>query len=332
MKPLELTIEINELQILLNKFEDYDCTFPVFPQFKLFKAFPVDSGYEIRLDHLDFDQFYTGFNDMNLEFPVYNDFKECFLASGCISYDNTDQFTKKYNMSNNFHKKPYLALDTNILYHRFISFSPYSDQKVLVSPTILQEIEHSINFKYNPSQIQELKKVIKVRKHLFNELTNCRVKKSRKAAYFAMNEWKTINSIKVDPINYNSNAYERNDLKIIKEFKNFQKETETSVIVLTADRTMIDFCIMEDVEYFLFYYPQKINIDQVSAHKFRNLIFNLAAIFGFIQLNSTIIYGEYQGKKGYNTLKIRFLDKKIFQAFNKDLQICRSLNKLNLEF
>ncbi len=62
------------------------------------------------------------------------------------------------------------------------------------------------------------------------------------------------------------------------------------------------------------------------------LLKSLAVVFGFIKLNSIIIFGEFKGKTQLDTLKIRFLDEKIFKECQRDLRICRKLLALNIEF
>jgi hypothetical protein len=64
---------------------------------------------------------------------------------------------------------------------------------------------------------------------------------------------------------------------------------------------------------------------------FMNLLGTLAGVFGFIQCNSAVIFGEYRGKgsKG-DELKVQFLNETIYEPFKKDLTLCRKLLDLNI--
>lgn len=334
MKNLEEIINTNELQILINKISyNIDCVFPIFSHFQLFQAEPKNNGYKINLNNLNFEKIHTKLDNLKQsEFPEFKDFRECFLSSGCIAYENHDAFVKQYNIIQNLHSRMYIALDTNILYHRYFSFSDFKKEQVLVSKTVKTEIENSINYKYNQNQINTLKNAAEIHQEYLDDLFNCRMKKSRQARDFAIRELKKINHLIVQPTDYIANNYEKLDLKIVKDYKNFEKKNNVRVLILSADEKMGDCCQIENIEYFIFDYPHQINVDQVSAHNFRNLIYNLAVIFGFIKLNSVIIFGEYHGKKDYNNLKIKFLDKNLFKEFQKDLRICRKLMKLDIGF
>jgi hypothetical protein len=334
MKYFEEIINIDELQILLNKFNDnIECDFPIFSKFRLLTAEPVNNGYAINIDNLNFDKIYTELDDkQQSEFPEFKDFRECFLSSGCIGYKNHDDFVKKYNIIQNLHSRMYIALDTNILYHRYFSFSEFNKKQVLVSKSVKKEIENSINYKYNSNQIRTLKNAAEAHFELLDNLQNCRMKRSRIARDFAIRELKNINKLLVQPADYEANNYEKKDIKIIKDYKNYAIKNNIQVLILSADNTIRDCCEIENVEYFIFDYPKKINVDQVPAHNFRNLVYNLAVTFGFIKLNSVIIFGEYHRKGDFDNLKIKFLDENLFNEFEKDLRICRKLMKLDIDF
>ena len=291
MKNLESIINTEELQILINKIsDDIKCEFLIFPKFQLFKAKPTNEGYKIDINNINFDKIYTELdNRKQSEFPQFRDFRECFLSSGCIAYENHDEFVKQYNIIQNLHSRMYIALDTNILYHRYFSFSDFNKEQVLVSKTVKTEIENSINYKYNQDQINTLKKAAEINQEYLDELFNCRMKKSRQAHDFVIRELNNINHLLVQPTDYVADNYEKLDLKIVKDYKNFEKKNNVRVLILSADEKIADCCQIENTEYFIFDYPHQINVDQVSAHNFRNLIYNLAVIFGFIKLNSVII-------------------------------------------
>ncbi len=332
----ETIINPPELQILLNKFDDYSISFPAFSKDTILTATPFNDCYKIKVNDNYFDSDRDGLNIFNdiyySEIPNNQDFLECLLSSNCITYPNVGDFEYIRKSYKNIHKKVYFAVDTNILYHRFISFSKLKEEKIVLAPTIKDEIESSINYKYNREEINEIKKIVRYNKNLFDEFRNRRIKKSRKAAYLALNELKLLNILNIDSVKIEQENYEQNDLKIVRELKAFENDSGALVVLLTADRAMVDFCRIESLDYFNFDYPNTFNINTCSAQQFRSLIFNLAVVFGFIKLNSTIIFGEFSGKHELDNLKIRFLNKNLYNKFEKDLSICRKLEKLNFDF
>ena len=96
---------------------------------------------------------------------------------------------------------------------------------------------------------------------------------------------------------------------------------------------MVDLCKFEGVEYFLFELPHVVKADYCTTTQFLELIFKLAVVFGLVKLNSVIIYGEFKGKSSNrpNELKLKFLDTKLYTDFQKDLNICKRLQKLGIE-
>jgi len=57
---------------------------------------------------------------------------------------------------------------------------------------------------------------------------------------------------------------------------------------------------------------------------------NLAGVFGFIKLNSAIIFGEFIGKRGLDEFKVRLFDENRSVKFGRDLKICRKLFDLKI--
>ena len=94
---------------------------------------------------------------------------------------------------------------------------------------------------------------------------------------------------------------------------------------------MADLCEAQGVEYFHFIIPHAVDAERCNANNFINLIFNLACVFGVIKLNSIVIFGEFKGKNKLDELKLRFLDEKLYERFEKHLRICRRLMKLGIE-
>jgi len=54
-------------------------------------------------------------------------------------------------------------------------------------------------------------------------------------------------------------------------------------------------------------------------------------VFGVVRLNSVVVFGEFKGKKGFDELKLRFLDESLYDEFSRHLRICRRLMRLGIE-
>jgi hypothetical protein len=202
--------------------------------------------------------------------------------------------------------------------------------------TVGDEIKAKLNYKYNPAHLSNLKRMAKGQKHILNELWNRRMKRSRKAAYIALREYKLILDGVADELEevVQSSADNRdNDTIIVETLGQFGKEGHTLPVLLTADDAMADLCNAEGLEYFKFDIPHIIEADNCEGKQLINLIFNLAVVFGFIKINSVILFGEFRGKSSNkpDELKVEFQNDKIHKDLTRDLRICRKLKKLGIE-
>ena len=102
-------------------------------------------------------------------------------------------------------------------------------------------------------------------------------------------------------------------------------------VLLTADRQMADICRAESLEHFHFSIPLAVKADYCDCNSLINLIYNLACVFGVVRLNSIVVFGEFKGKKGFDELKLRFLDESLYDEFSRHLRICRRLMRLGIE-
>ncbi|MBD3229740.1 MAG: hypothetical protein GF329_16280 [Candidatus Lokiarchaeota archaeon] len=333
MYTLEVVIKPSELQLLLNKFSSFEILYPIFSDHIIMKGKPnTNDGYLLDVNDVNLNHVFKCDRNIKSEIPDQSDLLECLLASSCIHYNNLIQFKNKCDHYGDLHKKIYFAADTNIFYHRFISRSLISDSKIVCPPTVRDEIQLKVNDKYSRQDIRRLKSNLDNNEHLFNELNNRRIKDSRKAAYFAKLEYKKINKILTDEVDIEINNYKDYDLKIVKELKNFEFQTRSSIILLTADRSIIDYCDLDNLGYFLFDYPSEIDNIHSSPSQLRELLFNLSCSFGFIKINNVIIFGEFSGKHAADELKLKFLNASLFEDFKKDLRICRRLGNLKIDF
>ena len=328
----ELIINKPELQIYINLIQNADITvsYPLY-NLPLLSARVHDQGY--RIDVLarerDFREFLKDKREFLDELPTYRDFKECFLASSIICYSNVEDFLKKLELYNELTKGVVFSPDTNVLYHRFIShFKPLGNYGMIIVDLVKREIENSMNFKYHPADIRALKRILH-HGELLDELHNKRKKKSRKAAYIALREFEKLKdrAIEVESIKEETRT---NDELIVKTLKRVDRVNAPLTVLLTADIAMTDIAELEGVEYFLFEYPHG-DMGEVFAtpYQFRSLLFNLAAVFGVIQVNRAYIFGEFGGKSKLNELKIALRGR--YEEMKFHLGICREIEKLEIK-
>ncbi len=158
------------------------------------------------------------------------------------------------------------------------------------------------------------------------ELSNRRTKRSRKAAYIALKEFERLKDRVIIAESVKEPAH-NNDEVIVKSLKRYDDMTPTLLVFLTADIAITDVAEMEGLEYFLFRYPREnLGRHDVSAYQLRTLLFNLAAVFGVIEVNGIKVFGEFGGKGGLNELKLVFPEEnRLYHEFGFHLRLSRKL-------
>ncbi len=333
MPDLDVDITAVEIQLLLNSISTdndkvwFDVSFPLFNNFQLFKAKPEGLGYAVEVGDIDFNAIGTQIPQYADEFPNYQDFKECFLASGCMQYDNVADFLNRHKNYKERNQRVFFSPDTNLLYQGFLSSkaSFLSKERIPIAPTVHDEIKDAMNHKYSKATIDDIKSKIRFNSELVKGWVNNRVKRSRKAAYLAMRERNRLLTFKVAEIEGRATSYAQKDLRILKELEHFMDESKSYVIYLTADRASQDFCEMENIEYFLFTIPSRVDVQRCSAAAFCELLFDLTAVFGVIRVHRTIMFCEFPSKTGLDQLRARLATEKHHAQFTRDLNICRRL-------
>ena len=331
---MEEIIEKSELQILINLLQSKDKIRVNAPLYAipLLEAYPYKQGYQINVlaEEKEFHKILTRNERHFYDLPTYRDFYECFLSSSIITYANIDEFEEKLATYKSLTKRIIFSPDTNLLYHAFLSkIKGVEGVQIAIVDLVKKEIENAMNFKYTPTHLRELKRIL-YNPHLLQEFSNRRMKKSRKATYIALREYEKIKDkiIEVKSIDEKTNT---NDELIIKTLKEFDRNTPALVVLLTADIAMTDIARIEGVEYFLFEYPhEKLNEHYADGYQFRTLLFDLAAVFGVIEINNVLVFGEFRGKTKLNELKLRFMDD-IYQEFHFHWNLCKKLNELKIE-
>ncbi|MCD6372779.1 MAG: hypothetical protein J7L37_04440 [Thermococcus sp.] len=329
-RPSEI-IEKPELQVLLNvlgEAGDIRVSYPLYGLF-LLRAKPVETGYRIAVtvDRRKFNEHVPEY--LSHELPTWTDFYECFISAGILRYANLDEFVQNLELYERLKKGVAFAPDTNLFYHRFISsFRPLDKYRIVVAEGVKKEIEDAMNYKYRRRELEEIQREVK-NGSLLREFSNRRKKKSRKAAYIALKEFERLKDRIIIAKSVNEPAH-NNDEVIVKSLKRYDNMTPTLLVFLTADIAITDVAEMEGLEYFLFEYPRgEIGRHTVTAYQLRTLLFNLAAVFGVMEVNGITIFGEFGGKQGLNELKLVFPARgRLYNEFEFHLKLSRKLMEI----
>lgn len=331
----EVQIFIHELPLLLNYLgSSLEVSYPLYG-FDLFTARTGSNGYTLESfgSREMFEDALAPYGNAIQEMPAFNDLLSCLMNSGILPYLNRDAFLEKIRMFATLKKGALYGLDTNVFYHGLPLNAGIDPAHFLLIETVRNEIESSLNFKYSPQQIVDLKRSAQFQKLLLDELINARTKRARLAAHLALPPFVAIRdrATLVPAIGPSSSDKEANDLIIVKSLKEFGKEKFALPVMLTADRNLATLCDAQGVEHFLFEMPTTLGKTHCTPAAFTKLLGTLAGVFGFIQCNSAIIFGEYRGKgsKG-DELKVQFLNEALCESFRKDLSLCRKLQDLNI--
>jgi hypothetical protein len=335
----ETRIRIDELQILLNLFgKRINISYPLY-DFEFLAGKLDENGYQLKItcSESDFDKHLSRHGGHARELPSYADLRGGLLSSGVLRFNNMAQFENKLKSYHNLSKDVKFSLDTNLLYFRFLTnYGLLKPSEVVLVKTVGNEIKAKLNHKYSSEKLSALKKTARFQKQLLDELWNRRIKRSRKAAYIALWEYKYILdgiADELEEIRESKADSSDNDRIIVKTLAQLEREGHTFPILLTADDAVADLCNADGVEYFKFDLPHIIKVRSCTVKQLIGLIFNLAAVFGFIKVNSVFVFGEFRGKSSNNPdeLKLEFIDKSLSSNFEQDLRICRRLMELGIE-
>jgi hypothetical protein len=331
----DAVIREDELQVLLNSLGEVRISYPLY-EGDLLVARPEGTGFRLELpaSRETFLGWLSGYGPIAGELPTYNDLQECMFASGIARYANQAAFDAMLGSYGQLKKVVFFGLDTNLFYHGFASNNPgISPTSYLIVDTVRDEITYAINRKYSAKTIEELAAHAPGSREFIEELENKRMKRSRKAAYLALKEYRTIRDRATEIASPGTHTHlaEENDRNIVRALRKFEEERYALPVLLTADIYMADLCMAEGVEYFYFDRPYLLEATTCTAPAFRRLLFNLAAVFGFVTCNGAAIFGEYGGKgNDLDELKVRFQDDEAYREFTRELEICRKLQKIGI--
>ncbi len=329
--------DLEDLTILINLLKGkLKISYPLYRDFEMIEASPQATGYLLEILITDNDLQDRAMNAYRREeLPSKNDFLDCLLSSGVISYENSEEVERKIgHYKSSISGKILFSPDTNILYHNYLSSSGIlGPDDIAIVDTVKDEIEASMNHKYSDTDIREVKNSIDCQHDLVDQFSNRRTKKSRKAAYMAKREYRTFPGRTIPSIQKGSQDSEENDRTIAKSLRTYSRENGIQTILLTADNQMADICDMEGVQRLYLKYPESYDVDRCPHSLFLKLIFNLSVTFGVIKVNSVIIFGEFGGKgpDEPHALKLEFLDQELEKEFCRHQKICQELSDLDIE-
>ena len=329
----ELVLSKEELVILLNLMGSRIAVDYPFSNDQIFTAETEDKHYKLEL-HIDDRYSDSGYVLWEKEKPSYSDYRQSFLASNLINYSNLEEFRQEYRTYSNLRTKVVYAPDTNLFYNQFLSTGIINPDETLLVETVQKEITRMLNKKFNPKDLSVLKNSVKYQKNLFDEFHNGRMKPSRLAYNLALQEYRTYSN-QVYATAQTGDLHkdkEENDVLFVEAVKEYQKNSNTFPVVLTCDRLLVDICESIGVNYFLFELPRSIQPSDASPEQLCHVLCSLAGVLGVVQVNKIIIFGEFRGKTSYDEYKVRFKSGKVPLELERDLEICRELVKLKIDF
>ncbi len=282
------------------------------------------------------------------ELPSYTDLRNCMLSSGFLSYKNEAEITRKLldlrEEARDPNKRPrpvFVALDTNILYDRFLSrHLPLRDEagraveaqdfRYVLSEIVQMEIDSKITHKYSRDEIRALGETL-AHPELLREFANASGRRERiaKLAFNEMNflltELRALR-IKGTPVK----GKERNDIEIAQSYKHWARGGDYDVFLLTADEDMVNHARTSELMTMQLELPFGIpEHARIDPWKVSDLIYDLAVTFGVISLDGDVllVLGEWAGKGssdyGREHVKMRFGADDLHGQVAKQLDICR---------
>jgi len=264
----ELVMSRGELQILTNSIQRGDRRYihVSYPFYDL-ELFTLDIGRPeltkiVRPDAFDWARNSRKPLDRSVsadELPSYSDLRNCLLSSGFLDYKNEAEIARKLvdlrDEARDPNKRPrpvFVAVDTNILYNRFLSRHlpmrdgsgrssvKAADFRYVLSEIVQMEVDSHITHKYDRDEIQALATVF-AHPEILREFANASGRRTRvsKLAFNEMNhlltELKALR-IKGTPVR----GKERNDIEIAQSYKHWARGGDYDVFLLTADEDMVN--------------------------------------------------------------------------------------------
>ena len=198
------------------------------------------------------------------EMVWYDDLKDCLTSAGILKFKNEDQVIEWLQKLKRESKDQYstqrfrfLALDTNIMYHKFVSRhlsfqdsdgKPFYDGlRYMVSDIVRDEIDSAIKHKYKGHEIAAFRSMFN-RDELVDEFSNGSDLRARKAK-LAFNECEFVRRhLEASRASgQGSSDKEENDRAIARSYMERAMIGNHEVFLLTADEDMINHARTADM-------------------------------------------------------------------------------------
>lgn len=355
----EIVISKDELQIVTNSLFDSDkryfrVKYP-FYDLELFNLDIQKPEMKNIVQKSDFDSAALGCRIPDLDSKQmvhYHDLRECLLSSTVIPFSNLDEVIQKLmGYSRDFTDpsvmpRPFvLAVDTNVLYFRFISrhlmnvddpmgVSLAHSYRYVLSELVKSEIDAQIKHKYSMQDMAIMRKAFS-NNELLKEFVNGSDLLARKAKQ-ALNEaeflQKRLGAHRI-PVVEHSRDRELNDQIIADSYSNWVRENHYDCCLLTADEDMLSHAIKCELRPIQLLMPSDLPKHiRVDPWRLSELLFDLSTTFGVISIENEArihLFGEWGGKTAKQSfeesLKLRIEDEVIHQTICQDIDACRSI-------
>jgi len=308
----------------------------------------------VRLDAFDWSR--TERKPLNRSFsadelPSFNDLRNCMLSSGFLDYRNEGEIAamlltlRDESLDPNKRPRPvFVAVDTNILYDRFLSrHLPLKedesgrtveahDFRYVLSEIVQMEIDSKITHKYSKEEIQGLASVLSHRE-LLREFQNASGRRERiaKLAFNEMNYLLTeLRALRIKGTA--ARDKERNDIEIAQSYKQWARNGDYDVLLLTADEDMVNHARTSELMTLQLELPFEVpEHARIDPWKVSDLLYDLAVTLGVVSLDSEsiIIFGEWGGKSSTDYMaekvRVRFSTDELFPEVARQAEICRKI-------
>ncbi len=353
----ELVMSRQELQILTNSIYRSDSRYlhVTYPLYDL-ELFTLDIGKPeltkiVRPDQLDWARSTRKPLDRSVsadELPSFNDLKNCLLSAGFLTYKNEQEITKELADLKDDVRDPnrrprpvFVAVDTNVLYERFLSrHMPLKDEETertvdaqdfryVLSEIVQMEIDSRITHKYSRDEIQGLAASLG-HADILREFSNGSGRKER-LAKLAFNEMNfLLTDLRALRIRGNpTKGKEENDIEIAQSYKNWARNGQYDVFLLTADEDMVNHARTSELMTLQLEFPYDVpEHGRIDPWKMSDLIYDLAVVFGVIGIDdSTMVFGEWAGKGSSDYqrehVKVKMLGEDQAKTVSKQLEVSR---------
>lgn len=356
----ELTLSRPELQILINAMLRSETRYfhVAYPFYDL-ELFTLDIQKPeltkiLRPDRMDWTR--TERKPLNRSFsadelPSFNDLRNCMLSSGFIDYRNEREVATKLlslkaeALDPNKRPRPvFVAVDTNVLYDRFLSrHLPLRDEesgmavdahdfRYVLSEIVQMEIDSKITHKYSKEEIQALASVLSHRE-LLREFQNASGRRQR-IAKLAMNEMNylltELRALRIKGAA--ARDKERNDIEIAQSYKQWARNGDYDVLLLTADEDMVSHARTSELMTLQLELPFEVpEHARIDPWRISDLLYDLAVTFGVVTLNgdAVTILGEWGGKSSSDymaeNVRVRFSAEELYPEIARQVAICRGI-------